>query len=489
MKNIINSFLVIMIFMAGCTDLDDILYDRIPEDAYIADPVLQMSPIYRPMQDHLDNGGWWFAQEITGDAVVIPIRGEHWNDEGKWIALHEHDWTDETEAIAAMWGRFYEGVVAANRFIETQSPFAGDVVVDQAIAKAIILRTYYYYLLIDNYGDVPFVTSFLDAPERPFVTPRAEIFEAIVADAEESLLLLEPQTSKTAVTPAMAHALLAKLYLNAEVYAGTAMWDKAQEHIDAVLDLGFTLEPDALGPFVTNNQQSPENIWVIPYHEDTYHGFNLHMRTLHYQSNQTFRMNVGPWNGMAITEDHFNLYEQNDRRRDGFLYGQQVSATGETLELSSGEPIILTPEIPALVMQPGQYSPAVIELAGARVVKFEVKMGARENLGNHFPIFRLADFVLMKAEVLIRQNGTGAGDSYVNQIRSRAGLDNWNNVDLSMLLEERGREMLWEGHRRQDMIRFGVFNEEWWEKDANTSQWNTFPIPQWAKESNPNLSN
>ncbi|TVQ83715.1 MAG: RagB/SusD family nutrient uptake outer membrane protein [Bacteroidetes bacterium] len=488
MKKIYSIFIAIPLFLIGCTDLDDVLYDRIPEDAYTADPVLQMSPIYRPMQDHLDWGGWWFCQELSADGLAIPIRGEHWNDQGKWVALHKHDWDTETEAVQAMWGRYYEGIVEANKFIERQVDGIGDPVVDEAIAKAKILRAYYYYLVIDNYGDAPFVTIFVGAPERPFATPKAEIFDSIVKHIEESIPFLDEENrSKTAVTRPMAHALLAKLYLNAEVYTGTPQWSKAEEHIDAVLASGYTLELDALGPFVTNNQNSPENIWVIPYHEDTYHGFNLHMRTLHYLSNQTFNMPVGPWNGLAVVEDHLNTYAENDRRRDGFLIGQQFSAAGAPLALSTGEPVILDPFIPALEMLPGSYPAAVIELAGARVVKFEVKMGARAYLGNHFPIFRLADFYLMKAEVLIRQGQNG--DSYVNIIRERAGLEPWSNVDLDMLLEERAREMFFEGHRRQDLIRFGKFGNTWWEKNASGPERQTYPIPQWVLESNPNLSN
>ena len=487
-KTIYSAIIALMVILPGCTDLDDVLYDRISEDAYTADPVLQMSPIYRPMQDHLDWGGWWFCQELTADQLVIPIRGEHWNDGGKWAVLHKHDWDAETEAIQSMWGRYYEGIVEANSFIERFESMAGEEEVDRAIAKAKILRAYYYYLLIDNYGDVPYVTSYLDAPERPSATPKAEIFHSIVEELEENIEFLDPdQRSKTAVTLPMTHALLAKLYLNAEVYSGTPQWAKAQEHIDAVLDMGYTLEGDALAPFVTNNHNSPENIWVIPYHEDTYHGFNLHMRALHYQSNQTFGMSVGPWNGMAVVKAHFDSYSENDRRRDGFLYGQQYSAAGDALMLSSGEPVYLDPFIPALEMAPGSSPAAVIELAGARPVKFEVKNGARENLSNHFPIFRLADFYLMKAEVLIRQGQNG--DDYINAIRNRAGLDDISNADLDMLLAERAKEMFFEGHRRQDLIRFGKFNNQWWEKPASAPSRNTFPIPQWVLESNPNLSN
>jgi starch-binding outer membrane protein, SusD/RagB family len=488
MKRIYLLFFVSMTFMLGCTDLDDVLYDKIATEVYVADPVAKMSVIYGPMREHLDNGGWWFCQEITADGIAIPIRGEHWNDQGKWVALHKHDWDPETEAVAAMWGRFFQGVVEANKFIEMQMAQAGDPIIDRAIAKAIILRAYYYYLLIDNYGDVPFVTSFMNAPDRPSATPRAQIFDSIVNHIEKAIPLLDPdQRSKTAVTVPMAHALLAKLYLNAQVYTGTPQWDKAELHTDAVLESGFTLESAPLGPFVSANQGSPENLWVIPYHEDTYLGFNLHMRTLHYASNQTFGMNVGPWNGIAVLKSHFEIYAENDRRREGFIYGQQKSTTGEDLKLSSGEPVFLTIDIPALEMTPGSLDPAVIELAGARVVKFEVKRGAKDNLGNHFPIFRLADFYLMKAEVLIRKGLNG--DEYVNTIRQRAGVEALSGVTLDQLLAERGREMFFEGHRRQDLIRFGKFGNPWWEKPVSPASRQTFPIPQWVIESNPSLQN
>jgi starch-binding outer membrane protein, SusD/RagB family len=486
MKRIYILFFVSMIFMLGCTDLDDVLYDKIAKETYTADPVAKMSVIYGPMREHLDNGGWWFCQEITADGVAIPIRGEHWNDQGKWVALHKHDWDPETEAIQAMWGRFFQGVVEANKFIEIESVQAGDPVIDRAIAKAIILRAYYYYLLIDNYGDVPFVTSFMNAPDRPSATPKAQIFDSIVNQIEKAIPLLDAeQRSKTAVTVPMANALLAKLYLNAEVYTGTAQWAKAETYIDAVRESGFTRESNPLAPFAATNQNSSENIWVIPYNEDTYLGFNLHMRTLHYSSNQTFGMNAGPWNGLAVLKSHFDSYESNDKRREGFLYGPQFSMDGEELKLSSGEPVNLDPFIPALEMTPGSFDAAAIELAGARIIKFEIKTGAKENLGNHFPIFRLSDFDLMKAEVLIRQGLNG--DEYVNIIRRRAGLDDWTNVTLDQLLEERGREMFFEGHRRQDLIRFGRFGNAWWEKPMSDASRKTFPIPLWVRESNPNL--
>jgi starch-binding outer membrane protein, SusD/RagB family len=491
MKRYIIALSLISMAIAGCTNLDDVLYDRIPRDEYTADPILKMSPIYAPMRELVDWGGWWFAQELTGDAVVCPTRGGDWDDGGKWRVLHQHEWDNNTEAINSMWYRFYRGVIEANKFLDEQAEFEGDPIIDEAIAKAKILRAYYYYLLIDNYGDVPFVTSFLNAEDQPRKNFRDQIYYRIVADVEESVPLVQTSSSKTGVTKGMAYSLLAKLYLNHAVYIGTVnpeYWEKAELVCDSVILLGqYTLENDALAPFVTNNDNSPENIWVIPYDENTYEGFNLHMRTLHYNSNQTFQMVVGPWNGFAAMESHYNSYEDNDRRKQGFLVGQQYTLSGDSIKDlgAGGIPLSFNPYIPSLIMGAGN-TPAEIRMSGARVAKFEIKKGARDNLSNDFPIFRYADVLLMKAEAMIRQGKNG--DTYINDVRERAGLGRtWSNVDLNMLLAERGREMFWEGHRRQDLIRFGKFNQAWWEKGVSTPDRNIFPIPEWVEDSNPNI--
>ena len=480
--------------MVACTDLDDVLYDRIPEDEYTADPTLKMIPIYKPLQNMIDdNGNWWFAQEITGDGVVCPVRGEHWDDGGKWRVLHSHEWDNNVETVNRMWGLFYEGVVEANKFIEEFEPQAGDEIIDLALAKAKIMRAYYYYLLIDNYGDVPYVTSFLNAEDRPYKTPRADIFYSIVEEIENNVLLLNDGVSKTAVTKGMAYSLLAKLYLNHAVYTGTEnpeYWVKAEQVCNSVINLGvYSLEGNPLAPFITNNELSPENIFTIPFDEDNYKGFRLHMRTLHYNSDQTFEMKAGPWNGFAATELQVDRYDDNDLRKAGLLIGQQYDSQGNELtDPTANAPLVFTKNIPFLIMDAGNSTVAQMRMSGARVVKFEIKKGAKENLSNDFPLFRYADVLLMKAEAQLRQGNTVDFDE-IDQIRTRANLEvgnAWDNLDN--LLEERAREMFWEGHRRQDMIRFGKFNNAWWEKPANGPEWNTFPIPQWAIDANPNLA-
>ncbi|MDD2195907.1 MAG: RagB/SusD family nutrient uptake outer membrane protein [Bacteroidales bacterium] len=484
-----------LISMVACTDLDDILYDKVPNDAYTADPVLKMIPIYKPLQNMIDdNGNWWFAQELTGDGVVCPVRGEHWDDGGKWRVLHSHEWDNNVETVSRMWGIFYDGVVQANKFIEEFEPQAGEEVVDLAVAKAKIMRAYYYYLLIDNYGAVPYVTSYLNAEEKPSKTPRADIFYSIIEEIENNALLLNEGASKTAVTKGMAYTLLAKLYLNHAVYTDSVnptYWEKAEVACNNVIDLGiYSLESAPLAPFITNNEASPENIFAIPFDEDNYQGFRLHMRTLHYNSNLTFDMLAGPWNGFAATELQVDRYDDNDLRKEGLLIGPQYDSNGKPItDPTANAPLVFTKYIPSLIMDAANNTDAEIRMSGARVVKFEVKKRAKENLSNDFPLFRYADVLMMKAEAQLRQ-GLAVNVASINDIRTRAGLTvdgSWDNLDN--LLEERAREMFWEGHRRQDMIRFGKFNNAWWEKQANGQEWNTFPIPQWVIDSNPNLAN
>lgn len=487
-KNIFISIVIVLIF-ASCTDLEDEIYDGLPVDEFpenkeqiAAIPI----PTYSAMQPFLDWGGWWFAQEITGDGVVCPTRGEHWDDGGKWRVLHEHTWTNNTEAINNMWSHFYDGTFEANSALDLLKTYEQTDDLKAIMAKLRAMRAFYYWVLIDNFGDVPFTFTQEDVPDQPEKTPREDIWNAIVLDLEDALKDFPDGGATTAATKGMAYTLLAKLYLNAEVYTGTAHWDKAEQYCDSVIALGYSLESNALGPFVTQNENSPENIFTIPYDEDDYTGHNLHMRTLHYNSDETFNMKVGPWNGFAVMEDHYYKYSENDARRDYFLVGQQYDYQGNKInDGTTGQPLVFTPHIPALKMGDDNTEAEKL-MSGARVVKFEIKLGAKDNLSNDFPVFRYADVLLMKAETMIRQGENG--DEYVNMIRSRAGLDDWTDVGLDSLLVERGRELFWEGHRRQDLIRFGKFNEAWWEKPASSPDRNIFPVPQWAIDANPNLA-
>lgn len=484
------------LLIGSCTKIEDNLYDSINEN-YYPENDLQLaivpSPAYKPMQSFLDGGGWWFAQELTSDEMVCPTRAGDWADGGKWTVLHTHEWTNSTEAINAMWGTFTDGIRNANKAIETLQNYTSESA-KIGIAKLKILRCYYYYLMIDNYGNVPYVTSFKDASETPEKVRRDTIFYRITKEISKELQLIPAsQRSKYSVTRGMAYSLLAKLYLNAEVYTGTQQWAKAELYCDSAM-LGYSLEGNPMAPFITVNENSSENIWTIPFDEDLFKGFNLHMRTLHYNSDKTFDMTVGPWNGFAVTEKHYKTYSSEDKRKAYFLVGQQYDISGNPIyDIAAGNKLLIfNPYIPKLIMGTSD-SPEEIRMSGARVVKFEIKKGAKDNLSNDFPIFRYADILLMKAEAQIRQPKP-IDVPNLDLIRTRAGKPaGWSSTltgehALDSLLAERGRELFWEAHRRQDLIRFGKFNDAGWEKSASDPSRRLFPIPQWAIDKNPNLA-
>lgn len=477
--------LVLILFSLGaCTKFDDEIRDS--SLVRKADP----ANVYVELRDLIDDAGWWFwAQEVTSDEVVFPVRGTDWNDGGKWRVLHSHEWTNDVDAVNSMWSHLNDGIRESNRILDELAPAAGDPEIDISIAKLKTLRAFFLYLLMDNYGDVPNVTSFLQAPEFPTKESRTNIYNFLITELTESVPLLPTSANSFAVSKGMGFTLLAKLYLNAEVYTGTAAYTEAEAMCDSVIALGtYSLDGGVTAPFSASNFGNSEHIFTITFDENDAQGFRLHMRTLHYLSDATFGMAVGPWNGFAVVEDHYNSYSDDDfRKNEWFMVGQQFDKGNNKLfDETAGEDLILTPEIPALVMGAGQTS-AEIRMSGARVKKYEIEEGALENMNNDFPLFRYADVLLMKAECAVRNGAPGDGDQWLQDIRDRANAGPTAGFGLDEILAERGRELFCEGHRRQDLIRFGKFGDAWWEKPASGQERTTFPIPQWAIDANPNL--
>lgn len=494
MKKLIIIFILTSFVLAGCTKLDEVIYDRIPNSEYPenADQVANLTvDSYKRMQNLADDNGWWFlAQEISSDGFCAPTRASDWFDGGKWLVMHQHNWSNDVEGVNRMWSTFWEGITSSNQIIDLLKKLEQNDNIRAKIAEVEVMRSFYFYLLMDNYGSAPYLTT-ADLPGDflPTKISREAIYDSLVTTVERSLPYLKLTDNKLLATRYMAFSLLSKLYINAGVYTGTPQWAKAEAYIDSVLAGPYSLEADVSAAFKTNNDRSSEIIFSIPYDEDNFSGFRIHMRTLHYQHNLTFDMPVGPWNGFAVVPTFFDTYENNDlRKQNWFIYGPQYTSAGaEIIESITGEPLVIDPYLPALFMEDGAFTPKQIRTTGARAGKYEIKMGAKENLSNNFPLFRLTDFYLMKAEVVIRQGGNG--DQWINPIRQRAGVALWSGATIDQLLAERGRELWLEGHRRQDLIRYGKWENSWWEKPATDGSKRTFPIPKWAIDANPNLGN
>lgn len=490
---------IISVLAIGCTDLAENVYDGLDGSIYPENPT-QVANLttdaYKKLGPLIDDGGaWYLAQEISSDELVGPTRGSDWDDGGKWRILHTHGWKDganDFEAVNNMWSAMWSGVTTCNMTKEMLDKMAKSPAIEAKKSELFALRSFYYYLLIDNFGSVPYLTIASGAPEQPLKLSRAAIFDSLTTTLQANLPKLQLKDSKYMATRNMAFALLAKLYLNAEVYTGTPQWAKTEQYCDSVIASGYAMSANVSAPFITNNSTNSEIIFSIPFDEDNFQGFRIHMRTLHYQMNLKFDMPVGPWNGFAATKLQFDRYVAGDLRKDAFLfYGPQFDIAGKAIiDGTTKTPLVLDPVIPALNID-ATYTPQQIRMSGARIAKYEIKKGAKENLSNDFVLFRITDIYLMKAEAQLRQNKPIDSEtlSKINEIRTRAGLTGYTTWDLSKIEMERSLELFCEGHRRQDQIRYKNFQNAWWEKEATPiGTTSLFPIPKWAIDANPNLA-
>jgi hypothetical protein len=506
----LKSLLLLMFlapFSQSCTNLDEEIFDNLTEANFPTTQnqfIAALGATYTSLYGWAGHNSIFSLQEISSDEMMIPHRGADWFDGGQWLRVHRHQQTPNEEAINNGWSYLYGGVNNCNRVIDLFNNLVseGKVPADQAesfIAEVRTLRALFYYWLMDAYGNVPIVTTFAGADPNPPTVNRAQVFAFIESELNASVPKLSTDKGGAAYARMNYWAgkfLQAKLYINAQVYKGAPEWDKAIAACDEIINSGkFSLESDYFANFNTNNSGSNENIFVIPYDEAQAQGFNLAQMTLHYTSQATFKLQDQPWNGYCTVQEFYNSYSADDKRRGipgnqrvrgNFLAGPQFSAEGDPLKDSSfddpdGENVVFTPEVNAL--EPNAY-----RQAGARVGKFEYAIGATPNLSNDFPLFRYADAILMKAEAHWRKNnGDPAAVALVNQIRNRAGLAPLSALTAPELLAERGREMFYEGWRRQDLIRFDRFTGTWDFKPASAATKSLFPIPQNALNANPNL--
>jgi len=229
--------------------------------------------------------------------------------------------------------------------------------------------------------------------------------------------------------------------------------------------------------FAPNNANNPEHIFSVFYDQVNGQGMNFSQMNLHYSSQFTYNFQSQPWNGYATLEEFYNSYEDGDvRKQNNFLAGPQLDFGGfPILDYASDDDDIELNYTPRI----NEISPNSLREAGVRASKFSFKQLGRDNMDNDYPIVRLGELYLIRAEGLARAAGNWSlALPDVNAIRARAKVSNLNSLTADSFLAERGREMFQEGVRRTDLIRLGKYNGVWWEKLVSPAHVNIFPIPQ-----------
>ena len=286
--------LITLLVIASCTKLDekDVLYDTvISENFYKTDAELAsaVGAAYSPLFGFGGNNHMIPLNEVTTDEMVVPQRGADWGDGGHWVRLQTHTYNKTDPTPNNGWNFCYSGISTCNKLLVILAT-STSANAPAYISELKALRAIYYYWLLDMFGNVPIVTDFSNTTPPPNST-RAAVYafvEKELTDNMAALPIAGPQDGPLygRVTRYVAQAALAKLYLNAQVYTGTAQWDKCIAACDVIINSGkYALAPNYLDNFVRNNTGSPEFIWAVPYDGVKAGGFNMPMMTLSYLTN------------------------------------------------------------------------------------------------------------------------------------------------------------------------------------------------------------
>jgi starch-binding outer membrane protein, SusD/RagB family len=511
--------LVNFCILFSCTNLDETVYSEILKDNFYkseAEIISALAPAYGGLRGI---ESLWEAAALATDEAVIPTRGKDWYDGGIYLRLHEHNWQPQLSYFSQIWSYGYGRVNKANQLIYQLAQVEDKMdpaFYAQFVAELKIIRAFGYYQLIDHFGNVPIVDrfdvppGFLPKNNADFQAGRTEVFNFIEKDIVDNVNFLssaKDQSTYGRFNKYAALALLAKLYINAETWTGTPRWNEAIVACDSIIQSGkYTLESDYFANFLGKNENSKENIFVIPYDGlKTDWEFITYWTSLHPSLRKKYNTTNGPWNGMCAIPSHVKSFPSGDKRRNGWLTGLQYSSTGELLKCayeSVPNPLNLTVDFTNIYnpSDPAVYNHVnALEYHGARFVKYEITPYPSWSMENDRVVYRLGDIMLLKAEALMRKNGGAATQEavdLVNAVRSRAFADpasnqyNVGSLTLSALLQERSWELYFECVRRNDLVRFGKFVRGTWEffdRSAEGDYRNVYPIPQDQINSNPSL--
>lgn len=524
------SVLALSLSLTSC--LDETPKDQIPEteiyDSANSLYVNAVASLYNYIGAHEEGEGLqgtcrgiYDYNTLTTDEAIIPIRGGNWYDGGLWKNMYDHTWTATDTDLYNVWKYLYKVIVLSTKSLETIEKHKALLTEQQRVdyaAEVRAVRAMYYYYAMDMFGRIPILQSSTQKTADIRQSNRSDVFWYVVKELQDVAPLLANEHSNLQgnyygrVTRPVAWFLLAKLSLNAEVYTDddwtdssrpdgkTIMfdingnkknaWQTCVHYCDLITAAGYTLEADYSKNFAVHNEGSTENIFTIPLDKILYlNEFHYLFRSRHYAHGGAY--SGASENGTCATLHTMAVNgfgtETPDARLDMNFYTGKVEVDGKYVTLDDGTPLEYKP----LAVEKNLTASPYLETAGARMKKYEVDRTAYSDgrlPDNDIVLYRYADVLLMKSEAKVR-NGE-SGDEEMNAVRSRVGMPSLS-ATLDNLLNERLLELVWEGWRRQDMIRFGTYGKQYdihTQSEADKKGYTTvFPIPEKVRELNPNL--
>ncbi|MBX2962906.1 MAG: RagB/SusD family nutrient uptake outer membrane protein [Cyclobacteriaceae bacterium] len=454
----------------------------------------QQGPAGQPDVAGVDEGfscftrSMWNLEELTTDEAIWSYP----NDANGTISnLYFNTWLPSDGIPTALFGRLLASMVIINEYIRATSGQTDPEVI-RFQAEARFLRALGYYYGMNLYGNMPVVTeNDLPGAFLPAQRTRAEIFEYV---EEELLAIYEtlgtPRFEYGRADKAAASMLLAKLYLNAAVflaptippqYAGRNFYNDVIIELNKVIESGYALSPKYINNFLADNHTSPEIIFSFNndgLRSQAYDGVWIMIRG---------NSGNGGWGGLRTRSSFVSLFDSNPADYRGIFAKEDQGQQRDITEPNNSS-----------------HGYGVFKF---RNVNSDGTTPVNDNTGfidTDYPLFRLADAYLMYAEAVRRGATNGSlstAVTYVNSLRNRPGDTPIGNVTegqltLDFIIDERGRELYWEGHRRTDLIRFNRFTGatyiwEWKggepEGRAIPPHLSIFPIPSADLATNPTL--
>ena len=458
---------------------------------------------------------------LTTDEAMIPIRGGDWYDGGLWENMYQHKWSPNDLPLYNTWKYLYKVVVLANKSLYIIDKYSHRLTEEQKVtyeAEVRAVRALFYYYIMDMYGRVPIVTSYEQPQDEVLQSERSEVFRFIVDELQAVAELLPNERSNKMgnyygrITAPVAHFLLAKLALNAEIYCddnwtdgvpqngkeifftvdGERLnaWQTCIKYCDKLAEVGYVLEDDYSYNFAVHNENSNENIFTIPLDKNLYAAqFWYLFRSRHYNHGGAFGGSSENGTSANISTVLAYGYGTNevDARFEKNFYAGAVEVDGKPVMMDNGEQLEYFPLELKLNLTGSPY----VKTAGARMAKYEVDRTSHSDgrqPDNDIVLFRYADAMLMKAEAKVRNGEDGSLE--LNEVRNRVGMP-YREATLENILEERLLELVWEGWRRQDMVRFGMYHKSYDQRtqlpDEKSGYTTVFPIPQKCRDLNPRL--